>query len=423
MVLVAVGAEVPASGAAGPASVPGAGAAGREEKEGRHYHRWRRRSRLSLAPPARKEAEQKRAPHSQRAGARGAAAEEVLRIPVLALVGLAPVVGKGARGRKAQDRIEHLIGRDHLLVTRLARIHRRLEKRARGRDREHAPRFQEGVGVVADVESGGVPGPVAGFHQRPVHLGKPVEHHRDLRPVGGAVGMREAVLQRVHRLAHAQVIGGQRSIDLSAQREVQAHRGAQRQIRASVRAQTIQRVGDAPAHERAAGRHRCRGAARLLLIRTAQAVLGLVVGVAVDEGEDAEVVLAVSLQVVVADADQQGRAGQVGHVGLGPELEIVDERALFAGGRPVARQRQREAGGAQRLRGDALVAAGGEVGLDGERVGGRGGGDCGGEDRPDLCRASCHSGVERGRQTRHSAADGLGVNRGAGTPTAPRREP
>src|SRR5205807_7598832 len=93
-----------------------------------------------------------------------------------------------------------------------------------------------------------------------------------------------------------------------------------------------ERLGDAPADEGAAGGDGSGRTARLLLIRPAQAMLVLIVGVAVDRREDAEVVLAVALEIVVAHADQERRAGQVLHVGFGNELKIVDQRLLVGGG-------------------------------------------------------------------------------------------
>src|SRR5207237_4228327 len=104
------------------------------------------------------------------------------------------------------------------------------------------------------------------------------------------------------------------------------------------------------------------------LVRTAQAMLPLVVGVAVNRREDAEIVLTASLEIVVAYADEQRRAGQVVHVVIGSELQIVDECPLVIGGPRGRGHLQPCACGPQRLRGELLVAFRGEVRLDGVRA-------------------------------------------------------
>ena len=72
-------------------------------------------------------------------------------------------------------------------------------------------------------------------------------------------------------------------------------------------------------------------------------MFALVAGVTVNGGEDAEIVLAVALEVVVAHANEQCRTGQVLHVVIGSELEIVDERPLVVGGRRGRQNFQRRA--------------------------------------------------------------------------------
>ena len=101
-------------------------------------------------------------------------------------------------------------------------------------------------------------------------------------------------------------------------------------------------------------------------------MLALVVGVAVNRREDAEIVLTVSLEIVVSHADQERRAGQVLHVGVGAELQIVDERPLVIGGWRGRGHLQLQACRPQCLRGELLVAPRGEMRLDGVRASGAG---------------------------------------------------
>ena len=93
------------------------------------------------------------------------------------------------------------------------------------------------------------------------------------------------------------------------------------------------------------------------------------------DGENAEIVLAVPLEIVVAHPDEQRRAGQILHVVVGGELQVVDERPLVIGRRRGRGHLQRRACGPQRLRGELLVALGGEVRLDGVGARRAGGGE------------------------------------------------
>jgi len=112
-------------------------------------------------------------------------------------------------------------------------------------------------------------------------------------------------------------------------------------------------------------------------------MLALGVGVAVDRRKDAEIVLAVPLEIVVSHPDEERHAGQIFHVVIGSELQIVDERPLVFGSRGSRGHLQLQADGPQGLRGELLVALRGEVRFDGVRARRAGGGE-GQEDRSDL---------------------------------------
>src|SRR5438067_13378657 len=155
--------------------------------------------------------------------------------------------------------------------------------------------------------------------------------------------MGETVLDRVHRLADAYVIGGQRSIDATAEGQVQGQGSPLREVGPARSVQSVERLEDPPANERVATGDRCRRTAGFLVIRTAQAMFTLVAGVTVNRGEDGEIVLTVPLEVVVAHADEQCRTCEVLHVVIGSKLEIVDERPLVIGSRSGRRNLQRGA--------------------------------------------------------------------------------
>ena len=133
--------------------------------------------------------------------AAGRAAEGLLRGVLVASLGsVAPAVVEGAAGRVAEVRVEDGVHRCLLFGPGPERIERRAKKGDRGIGRQQAPRLAQLVGIVAGVHRVGVCRPVARFVELPVHLVDPVEDHRDLHPVGGAIGVREAVLDRVERL-------------------------------------------------------------------------------------------------------------------------------------------------------------------------------------------------------------------------------
>ena len=73
---------------------------------------------------------------------------------------------------------------------------------------ELSPSFAQTVRVVALVEQGRVIGAVDGFVVLSVYGIEPVENDRDLERVGRSIRVREAVLDGVHRLAHAHVVSG-----------------------------------------------------------------------------------------------------------------------------------------------------------------------------------------------------------------------
>ena len=68
--------------------------------------------------------------------------------------------------------------------------------------------------------------PVARLGEVSVGFVDPVQNGRDLHTVGRAIGVAEAVLERVNCLSDAHVVGGQRSVYGVAQRQIKRERRA-----------------------------------------------------------------------------------------------------------------------------------------------------------------------------------------------------
>ena len=210
-------------------------------------------------------------------------------------------------------------------------------------------------------------GTIACLVELPLRLVDPVHDHRDLHPVGGPVGVREAVLHPMDRLPHAHVEGGKDRVDVSTQGQVNGERRPHGGVRDAAGVEPLERLGDPAADECPAVVHRSLGSARLVLGPASKAMLVLVVGVSVDLGQLGQVVRRPALQVVVPDAHEERGRTQVLHVRGGGELDVVDERLLVPGERNGRGARDVEAHRPEGLRRQVLVTPRGEHARD--RVG------------------------------------------------------
>ena len=156
----------------------------------------------------------------------------------------------------------------------------------RGRERRQlSPAGPEGIRIIATIELRGVCRTVPRLHESPSDLVDPVDYNGDVRLVGAAIGMGEAVLDRVNGLAHVHVIGGQRRLDLSPDRQVDRQRRQVRGVRHPRGVEPGERVLDLAPDEGATVRDGLGGARGLVLGHRPQAVLLLRVGVAVNGRE------------------------------------------------------------------------------------------------------------------------------------------
>ena len=181
--------------------------------------------------------------------------------------------------------------------------------------------------------------------------------------------MGEGVLQRVHGLTQADPEERERCAHAAAQRERHVDVDAVIGIWHPVGVQTVEGLDELAADEALAGGERALAAAGLVVLGVAQAVLLLVLRVAVDGRELADVGGTVPVEIVVTDADDDRRRCDVLHVSIEGEGQVGDQREVVAIGRNRGRVGDLRAKRAECTHRDALVTAGAYGALVGVRRG------------------------------------------------------